>query len=104
MIHWKGKKFHDSIIFYCSRQYKKKLIYPPTQTATHLSENFRSQHFIQTPLFNIEHLLAFADGTFILRVGDCLTKLITNMEKSLKAITTLQKSGLIVNKEICAFN
>jgi hypothetical protein len=39
------------------------------------------------PLFRIKHLHAFADDNFIPRVGDCLTKLITDMEKSLEAIS-----------------
>ena len=61
-----------------------------------------------SPLFEIEDLLAFADDTFIPRVGDSLTKLITDMEKSLEAITKwLRQSGLVVNRtktEICVFN
>jgi hypothetical protein len=51
------------------------------------------------PLFNIQHLLAFADDTIIPGVGDCQSKSITVMEKSLEAITTwLPSSGQVVNK------
>ena len=61
-----------------------------------------------SPLFDIEELLAFADDTFIPKVGESLAELIEDMEKSLEAITKwLKQSGLVVNKaktEICVFN
>ena len=39
------------------------------------------------PLFDLETFSAFADATFIAIIEHSLTKLINDMEKSLKAIT-----------------
>ena len=51
-----------------------------------------------SPVFEIEPLLAFADDTFIARVGGNKQELIKDMEKSLEAITKwLRRSGLKIN-------
>ena len=60
-----------------------------------------------SPMFDLEELSAFADDTFIPMSNTSLTKLITDMEKKIEAITKwLKKSGLIVNQnktEACLF-
>ena len=52
-----------------------------------------------SPLFALEELFGFADDTFIPRMGDCLSALIFDMEKSLEAITKwMKQSGLKINE------
>ena len=61
-----------------------------------------------SPLFDIEKMTNYADDNLIVRWNKCLVELITDMEKSLEAITKwLKKSGLKVNEsktEICLFH
>ena len=53
-----------------------------------------------SPMFDLADLSAFADDTFIPMSNSSITKLITDMEKSIEAITKwLKQSGLIVNQE-----
>jgi hypothetical protein len=53
-----------------------------------------------TPMFDLAELSAFVDDTFIPMSNTSLTKLITDLEKKIEAITKwLKKSGLIVNKK-----
>jgi hypothetical protein len=60
------------------------------------------------PLFDIEFILGYPDNTFIPRMGDSLSMLITDLEKFLAAIMKwLRKSGLMENRdktELCIFN
>ena len=60
-----------------------------------------------SPLFDIEKMTNYADDNYVIRWNKCLEALITDMEKSLEAITKwLKDSGLIVNTnktEICLF-
>ena len=61
-----------------------------------------------SPLFDIEKMTNYADDNLIVRWNKCLVELISNMHKSLEAITKwLKKSGLKVNEnktEICLFH
>ena len=61
-----------------------------------------------SPLFDLEKMSNYADDNFIIRVNCNLAALITDMEKSLEAITKwLKKSGLKVNEsktEVCLFH
>ncbi len=61
-----------------------------------------------SPLFNIEPHSAFADDSYILRWKNSLPELISDLEKSLEAITKwLRDSGLKVNQaktDLCLFN
>ena len=61
-----------------------------------------------SPLFDIEKMTNYADDNLIVRWNNSLVELITDMEKSLEAITKwLKKSGLKVNEsktEICLFH
>jgi hypothetical protein len=46
----------------------------------------------------MDFALAFADDAYIPRIGSKITSLVTNMEKSLEAITKWHRqSGLVVN-------
>ena len=60
------------------------------------------------PLFDIANMTNYADDNYVIRWNKCLTALISDMEKSLEAITKwLKKSGLKVNEEkteLCLFH
>lgn len=61
-----------------------------------------------SPLFDLHNLTNFADDNFIVRWNKQMPELITDLEKSLEAITKwLRGSGLVVNDsktEFCLFN
>ena len=61
-----------------------------------------------SPLFDIEKMTNFADDNYVIRWNKCMEALITDMEKSLEAITKwLKESGLKVHTdktEICLFH
>ena len=80
---------------------------PRFEPGSFMTERERSKNWAIkiSPLFD---LLAFADNTFINRVGEDKGALISDMEKSLEAITKwMKQSGLKINEdktEICLFS
>ena len=60
-----------------------------------------------SPLFDLEDFFAFADDTFILRIGSDMGLVIRSMEKSLAVIIKwMKQSGLKINEsktELCVF-
>ena len=60
-----------------------------------------------SPLFDLEFMLAFADGNFIPKTNQSKTEIILDMERALESITKwLMDSGLKVNNvktELCLF-
>jgi hypothetical protein len=61
-----------------------------------------------SPLFDLLKLTNFADDNFVIRWSNCMTALISNMEKDLEIMTKwLKDSGLKVNEsktELCLFH
>ena len=61
-----------------------------------------------SPLFDIENMTNYADDNYIIRWNKCIEALISDMEKSLEAITKwLRDSGLEVNTdktEVCLYH
>jgi hypothetical protein len=53
-----------------------------------------------SPVFELEPMLAFADDTFITRIGDIKGALISDMETSLKVVIKWMKQlGLKINED-----
>jgi hypothetical protein len=58
-----------------------------------------------SPLFDLEDLFAFADNTFIPRIGENSTDLIRDMERSLETTTKyMKKSGFNIKENKTKLN